>query len=474
MKKRSLWSTHLLSSMVLLALVAILPAALVPGRAAAQAADPPTSTPIKHFLFLMQENHSFDNYFGTYPGANGIPEGTCIPVDPTDPANAECIRPFRIGDNDVEMDDPDHSDQTHRLQYNAGRMDGFVYALNQRNQEGRLAMGYYDDRELPYHWNIADNFVLFDAFFSSASGGSFINHMYWVAAAPGVAESEAELQAVLAGTPTLFDRLEESGISWKVYVQNYEPRLTYRTLHEFPGNRASQVIWMPLLNFDRFIDDPNLNGKIVDMSEYYADLNHGTLPAIAYLVPSGPSEHPPSSLRSGQRFVRSLIQALMQSQYWEKSAFLYSYDDWGGWYDHVPPPQVDEYGYGFRVPALLVSAYAKKGYIDSTVLDYTSAIKFIQENWGIEPLAERDARANSFMNVFDFTQPPRQPAIIPFERPTNTQQAEPRRSAIFFAYGTALLAALGLAGIAFRPPLQPPHRQEVAAGAQGPGQPENE
>ncbi len=467
-------SIRLLSATILLALCAAWLAAMTPTGAAAQESDPPTKTPIKHFLFLMQENHSFDNYFGTYPGANGIPAGVCMPVDPTDPANSECIKPYRMGDNDVEMDDPDHSDQTSRLQYNEGRMDGFVYALNLRNQDGRLAMGYYDDRELPYHWNIADNFVLFDAFFSSAAGGSFVNHMYWVAAAPGIAEDEKEQQAVLANTPTIFDRLEESGISWKVYVQNYEPRLTYRTLHEFPGNRASQVIWVPLLNFDRFIDDPNLNGKIVDMSQYYVDLTNGTLPAVAYLVPSGPSEHPPSSLRSGQRFIRSLVQALMQSRYWENSAFLYSYDDWGGWYDHVPPPQVDEHGYGFRVPALMVSAYARKGYIDHTLLDYTSAIKFIQENWGIEPLAERDAQANSFMDAFDFSQPPRQSAIIPFERPTGEQKAEPRRSAIFITYGAALLAAVGLIGVAFRPTLRPMRGRSTAPEAQAPDRPEDE
>jgi phospholipase C len=353
-----------------------------------------------------------------------------------------------MGDNDVQNDDPVHSKATYLLQNNEGRMDGFVYALYQRNQDGRLAMGYYDDRELPYYWNIAEEYVLFDRFFSSAGGGSLINHMYWVAGAPGVVESGGNRQEVLAEIDTIFDRLQENGISWKFYVQNYDPELNYRTMHLYPGNRASQVIWNPLLNIDRFLDDPDLFRHIVSLDEYYDDLDNGNLPAVAFMVPSGPSEHPPSSLKSGQRFVKSLIQALMQSQYWENSAFMWSYDDWGGWYDHVPPPHVDEYGYGFRVPALLVSAYARPGHIDSTTLDYTSALKFIEENWGLEPLTERDAQANSISSALDFSQPPRQPKFLPFERATGQSKPEPRRVVIYLAYGAAMLLAGGVSVLA--------------------------
>lgn len=402
-----------------------------------------TATPIEHFIFLMQENHSFDNYFGTYPGANGIPEGTCIPVDPFDPENEECIEPFHATSSDVQPDDPDHSLETSRLQYNDGKMNGFVYALEQRNQDGRLAMAYYDDRDLPYYWNVADEYVLFDNFFSSAQGGSFINHLYWVAATHDVPPEGQTLQEYLAGVPTIFDRLEEKGISWKFYVQNYEPGLNYRTVHLYPSDRQSQVVWVPILSFDRFLDNPELNEHIVPLDEYYEDLDNGTLPSVAFMVPSGPSEHPPSSLLSGQRFVRVLIQSLMQSEYWEKTAFLWSYDDWGGWYDHVPPPQVDPYGFGFRVPALLVSAYAKRGYIDSTLLDYTSALKFIEENWGLEPLAQRDAEANSIVSAFDFTQPPRPAAFIPFERDQGETRPEPKRYIIYILYGLGL----GLVGL---------------------------
>jgi phospholipase C len=417
------------------------------GSAYGQSPQPTTTTPIEHFIFLMQENHSFDNYFGTYPGANGIPADTCMPVDPY-ALVTDCVEPFHIGDLDVKMDDPDHSDSTHQIQYNEGKMDGFVYALNLRNQDGRLAMGYYDDRDLPFHWNIAEEYVLFDNFFSSAAGGSAINHNYWVAATAGIAQGRSP-QDVLKETTTIFDVLEEEGISWKFYVQNYEPDLTYRTVDEYPANRSSQVIWVPLLNMDRFLDTPELNSHIVDMDTYFDDLANGTLPAVAFMTPSGPSEHPPSSLLSGQRNIKILLQSLMQSSYWDKSAFLWSYDDWGGWYDHVPPPQVDDDGYGFRVPALLVSAYARRGYIDSTQLDYTSALKFIQENWGLEPLAERDAKANSIANAFDFSRPARPAEIVPLRRSAIVEEKETNRSIIFISYGSALLLSAGVVTFAY-------------------------
>lgn len=405
-----------------------------------------TATPLEHLVVLMQENHSFDNYFGTYPGADGIPAGVCMPFDPFSAAS-ECVKPFHIGDNDVELADPDHSSTTHAIQFNDGKMDGFVYALELRNQDGRLSMGYYDDRDLAYHWNLADEYVLFDRFFSSAAGGSFINHMYWVAA---VGADERPGPGDLDPIVTIFDRLEAAGISWKFYVQNYEPGLNYRTINEYPSDRAAQVVWVPLLNFDRFLDDPELNSHIVDLDQYFVDLERGTLPAVAYIAPSGPSEHPPGSLLAGQRFVRSLVQALMRSDAWDTSALMVTYDDWGGWYDHVPPPRVDADGYGFRVPAFLVGGQAKRGHIESTTLDYTSIIKFVTDNWGLEPLAERDRNANSIVGAFDFSQPPREPAFVDFDRTPASARPEPRRDVLYGAYSVAFLLGLGAVAVAVR------------------------
>jgi phospholipase C len=435
------------------------------GTPVSHAQDPTTNTPIKHLVVLMQENHSFDNYFGTYPGANGFSPDTCMPVDPFDPSNTECVKPFHIGSGKVDMFDPDHSQETSELQYDDGKLDGFVYALNLRNQDGRLAMAYYDEQDLPYYWNIADQYVLFDNFFSSVQGGSFENHMYWVAATTGQKDGQT-LQESLANTPTIFDRLQEKGISWKFYVQNYEPTLNYRTASQFPANRASQVTWVPLLNIDRFLDNPDLFSHIVDLSEYYTDLVNGTLPSVAFIVPSGPSEHPPSSVQSGQRFVKTLIQSLMQSHYWDNSVFAWSYDDWGGWYDHVVPPQVDQDGYGFRVPALLVSAYARRGYIDHTQLDFTSFLRFIEDNWSLAPLAQRDAQANSIVSALDFTQPPRPAQFLPYERITNASKAEPDRRVIYVLYGaivilSAVLFLAATTGFARRALLPHPDRGET-------------
>lgn len=407
------------------------------------AADPPAQTPIKHFLMLLQENHSFDNYFGIYPGADTIPPDTCMPLDPVQ-ESLGCVAPFHLGD--LPISDLLHTRDTFAGQYRDGRMNGFV---SQHLAEGglhsqeaaRLTMGYYDDREIPFYWDVARNYVLFDHFFSSAAAGSFTNHMYWVSGGPGDPDRDAPpIEGFGNDVPTIFDRLDQAGISWKFYVQNYDPSVNYRTLAD-AGDKAAQAVFVPLLNFNRFLDDPSLFSHIVDMEEYYTDLRDGTLPTVAYMAPLGSSEDPPGSIQAGQRFVETIVNGLMRSDYWDSSAFLLTYGGWGGWYDHVKPPQVDALGYGFRVPALLVSAYARQGAINSTPFDYTSALKFIEANWGLRPLAERDATATSIVSAFDFTQGPRPPALLA----TGTggvARVEPNRPVLYAAYAAAVVLAL--------------------------------
>src|SRR5258705_7047443 len=150
--------------------------------AASPVAAPTPTTPIQHVVVLMQENHTFDNYFGTYPGADGIPAGTCMPIGA---AARPCFRPFHLGDNTIAQRDLDHSSATYRLQYNNGQLNGFIRALARRNQDGRLAMGYRDGRDVPFYWNLADQYVLYDRFFSSAGAGSFLNHVYWATGSAG-------------------------------------------------------------------------------------------------------------------------------------------------------------------------------------------------------------------------------------------------------------------------------------------------
>jgi phospholipase C len=235
-------------------------------------------------------------------------------------------------------------------------------------------------------------------------------------------------------------------------VENYNPAINYRN-PSTQNNRESQVVWVPLLNFNRFLDDKSLSSHIVDLSQYYVDLEQGTLPAVAYIVPSGASEHPPEYPATGERVVKGLLQELMRSSSWNSSAFMLMYDDWGGWYDHVVPPQVDADGYGARVPGLLVSPYARHGYIDSTQLDFTSVLKFIETNWGVASLETRDAKANNFLEAFDFTQAPRQATLLSMTYGPPPAPNKTPSILIFSTYGLALLLtflAIGFAAVRMR------------------------
>jgi phospholipase C len=233
-------------------------------------------------------------------------------------------------------------------------------------------------------------------------------------------------------------------------VENYDPTITFRSrTSEEDIDRGAQVIWVPLLAYARYVDDPRLFGKIVDLDQYYDDAARGQLPAVSFIAPAGDSEHPPGSIRAGQNLVRTLLTQLMRSPNWNSSAFLWSYDDWGGWYDHVAPPQVDRYGYGFRVPALLVSPYARRGYVDSTTLDFTSALKFIEVNWRLKPLADRDRKARTFLGAFDFDRPPRPAVFLSTER-TAPVVGRPNPVPVYASYavtGSLVAALVGVAAL---------------------------
>lgn len=438
---------RLLAVAGLLGVVAVL--AVPPARAGQETSGAPSlgsgkhapRTPIKHFITLMQENHSFDNYFGSYPGADGTPPGVCMPFDADDPKGG-CVKPFHLGNRSVT--DLGHTRTVFNAQYDGGRMDGFISSYRRQGQSGLHSMGYYDDRDIPYYWNIADNYVLFDRFFTSSGAGSVWNHMFWVTGTPGNPRDDSIPPGGFGDLPTIFDRLEQAGVSWKFYVQNYDPTINFRTIRTAEkGERASQVVWVPPLSYARYVDDPRLRSHIVDLSEYYQDVARGTLPAVSYIVPSGASEHPPGRIQAGERFVRSLLNALASSGSWKDSAFTWTYDDWGGWYDHVKPPKVDKYGYGFRAPSLVVSAYARRGHVDHTQLDFTSILKFIEENWNLRPLAKRDAAANSIGVAFDFRAGPRPPEYISTVR-VPAAPPEGRRPVIYTAYGLALALSVAI------------------------------
>jgi phospholipase C len=431
--------------LVLLLTVTAVAIALLGSAATAGSAARPQSprTPIEHFVMLMQEGHSFDNYFGRFPGADGIPRATCMPVDPRR-ERGRCVRPFHLGDRSAGLP---HGRLAFEQHYADGQMNGFVSSLAGVGiEDPSVAMGYYDQRDIPFFWSVARQYVLFDRFFASAASGSVANHLYWLTGTPGdPAYPNAIPPAGFGSLPTIFDRLDARGISWKVYVEDYDPAITFRTAakHE----RGTQATWMPLLSYARYVDDADLSRHIVDVRRLFTDADRGKLPAVAYVVPAGSSEHPPGSLQAGSRLVRRIVNAMTLGPEWASSAFMWTYDTWGGWYDHVKPPQVDRHGYGFRVPALLVSPYARRGEIVHTRLDHTSALRFIEDNWRLRPLASRDAHANTLIGAFDFTADPRPATILrPGGAPTARKRA--RRAVIYAGYGGATLLALALVGAA--------------------------
>ena len=392
------------------------------------AAEHRATTPVQHFIYLMQGPRTFDNYFGTYPGADGIPTDTCQPRTVGGPV-ADCVRPYALHDKAPAPLYPSQS--IVEAQINDGRMDGFVSAYTRQGRDGTTAMGHYDARDLPFAWAAARSYVLFDRFFSAVPYGTATERSYWVSAAAPDA----------GGRPTIFDRLQQAGVSWKFYVEDYRPGENFRT----PD--ATQPVRVPLLGYARFIDDPALAAHIVDLDQYYRDLDNGTLPSVAYIASSGSSERSARAIPPGQELIRSLSTQLALSRYWDSSALLWTHDGSGGWYDHVAPPPAADGPRGLRVPAVLISAYARTGYVDHRVLDSSSALRFIEDNWNLEPLGGRDTSAAGLTAAFDFSAAPRPPEVL--AAPTARPAVRPVHSLIVYGiYGGALAGAAALVAVA--------------------------
>ena len=292
-------------------------------------------------------------------------------------------------------------------------------------------MGHYDGRDLPFYWNVAGEYVLFDHWFASSPGGS-VATMY---------RSPRRAGRRLPGAPssTIFDRLERAGHLVEVLRPGLRPAPAIGA--GGTPDTSAQAVRVPVLNIVpvRRIGRSLLR-HIVDLDEYYEDLRSGNAAAGRVHRAGGRAASiRRGGRRAGQTLVRSLLTSLARSRAWPHAAFMWTYDEWGGWYDHVRPPA----GRGFRVPALLVSPYARRGVVDSTVLEHASILSFIEHNWGVRPLSRRDQRANDLTSAFDFGQPARAAAIIPASRSTN-HRAEPRRWVIYLWYGAAVLLAVAL------------------------------
>ena len=374
-----------------------------PGGSAGEA-----QTPIRHFVVLMQENHSFDNYFGTYPGANGIPPKTCMPVD----ARAERQWPLRPavspgrpgrprpGPRSPHARPPVRRGTNGRLR--AGRLDrppeagALGHGALRRPRPALLLEGGGGVRAVRSLLRLLGG--------RQRAQSHVLGHR--AARCAGACRARSRGRASASCPPSSTGSKQPASRGSSTSRTTTQRRSVAATGTAELGVQAVRV---PLLNFSRYVNDPKLFGRIVNLDEYYEDLRSGNLPEVAYIAPSRSSEHPPGRVEAGEKLVRRLLTALAMSDAWKSSAFLWTYDDWGGWFDHVRPPTVDGARYGFRVPALLVSPYARKGHIDSTRLETTSILRFIEDNWELKPLARRDARAHSFVGAFDFSRPARAP-----------------------------------------------------------------
>jgi len=357
---------------------------------------PEPSTPLQpsgqidHILFLIQENHTFDNYFGTYLGAEGFPQGLKVPLQPDGPLT---IAPFHFTRR-LTHDMPHRWKEAH-VAIDGGKMDGFILAEHSID-----TMGYYDGTDIPNYWAYARQFILSDHFFSSLAGPSLPNHLYTVAAqSGGLVKNLKQPPEEGFNFSTMAELLGASGISWKYY--------------ESRANPEKFGLWNPLPGFKAFMESKELRSHLVKNTDYFRDLREGRLPAVAWIVPNfDESEHPPANIQLGMWYVTALVNALMKSPYWRNSVLIITWDDYGGFYDHVPPPQVDEYGYGPRVPCIIVSPYAQAGLIDHTQYDFTSVLRFIEDRFTLKPLTDRDKNANSLQQSLNLTQQPLAPFLI--------------------------------------------------------------
>ncbi len=434
-------TNHRTSIAVVAAIFVMIMATTTP-EAAAEPVTSTTSTPINHFVYMMQGDRTFDNYFGTFPGADGVPEGTCQALVVGRPADG-CVKPFLLEQGSAAS--LTAGPNLINRQWNNGAMDMFVAAFHAQGRDGTNVMGHYDSGALPFYWAAAQNYVLFDKFFSSSRLGEGANRNYWVSGGlPGSPTAAGGFDQ-----PTIFDSLQMAGVSWKFYVQDYQPDKTYRA--DSVADPTTQPIRVPLLNQDRFIDDPELRSHIVDLTQYYVDLSAGTLPSVAYVASFSASERSSRSVQSGQDLAKNLVTQLMLSTSWPSSAFLISYDGPGGWFDHVAPPQVDADGYGLRVPALLISPYALRGAVNHAVLDATSALKFVQDNWRLPPLTTRVGSASSIASAFDFGSAPRPAQLLPVALVESGPPAG-AVGAVYWTYGSAAaVIALMLVAAAVSP-----------------------
>ncbi len=397
-------------------------------RGIQQSTDPAAAgdmTQIKHVILMLQENRSFDNYFGKlndYRVAHGLPaDADGLPSNASNPSfdGASTVSAFHLLTMCTESSSPfwneSHVDFNRAFPSSSvGRMDGFVYTAAMFAQAngfydtaGTRVMGYYDQADIPFYYYLATQFATSDRFFSPVPTNSPANHLYLFA---GTSAGHVRAPTSSLTNKTIFQLLEENGHSWKIYET--DNNVTF------------------LSNFQPFAQEHAAN--VVPVSQFYADVGNGALPDVALIeagMESGEDEHPGTNIQRGAEDVAELINALMNSSSWKESVFMLSWDEAGGLYDHVPyQPAVNPDGmlpvdlqptdicYGLpcgnftetggRLPLLVVSPFTKHGYISHTVADYTAFLKFIETRFNLPSLTKRDAAQPDMTEFFDFANSP--------------------------------------------------------------------
>jgi phospholipase C len=442
------------------------------GRSRAQAASLAGIHKIRHVVVIMQENRSFDSYFGTYPGANGLPRRdgrftVCV----RDPKTDVCKVPYH-DTHDRNWGGPhEHFDAVRDIDHR--KMDGFI---RQARRGFKLAclrhpnapycsfgsahpdvMGYHDWHEIPNYWAYARNFVLQDHMFQPDTSWSLPAHLFmvseWSARCHRRDDPMSCVNAVenaVAPPHTAWNRtgrnpnyawtdltylLHKHHVSWRYYVfkgtePDCEDGAAICTVR--PQRPRTPGIWNPLPWFATVRHDHELR-NVTSVESFFTAARTGTLPAVSWVIPTDRvSEHPPNLVSDGQAFVTNVINSIMSSPDWSSTAIFLAWDDWGGFYDHVVPPKVDANGFGLRVPALVISPYARAGFIDHQVASFDGYVKFIEDDFlgGARIDPGTDGRADSRPDVretlpqagnlaldFDFRQKPRPPLLLPLRPP---------------------------------------------------------
>jgi phospholipase C len=466
MARRS-WSQRCAGAALLGLLIQMLFGSRLPWAAGSmRAAAQGSITQIKHVVIIMQENRSFDSYFGTYPGADGIPAQTCLP----DSRTHGCDAPYH--DTNLVDYGSDHSYGAWANDYHNGAMDGFVdeavgYCAGQPNYSPECTngqpldvMGYHTAAEIPNYWAYAHHFVLQDHMFEPTNSWSWPSHLYlvsnWSATCTNsVAPSSCTTNILFSTQPVTpaYDAwtditylLHKNNISWRYFVDpGTAPDCLNGSAVCPPGVQSATTpsIWNPLPLFS----DVHQDGEVQNITTTTAFAQGALastckLPAVSWVVPSAAnSEHPPYSIADGQAWTTRLIDAVMVGPCWSSSAIFLAWDDWGGFYDHVAPPMVDGQGYGFRVPALVISPYARTGYIDPQTLSFDAYDKFIEDVFlggqRLDPATDgrpdprpdvREAlpQLGDLTNDFNFNQTPIPPlGLKPYPAGTPTLGATP-------------------------------------------------